>query len=241
MAHESCMAFVRASLTASDVADRSLIEVGSADVNGSARDYLESLQPAQYVGVDIALGPGVDVICDARKLVDRFGPESFDIVVSTEMLEHVRDWRSTVANMKSILRPGGIVILTTRSFGFPWHGYPFDFWRFEVTDMEQIFADFESVELRSDPDPESPGVFVKAVKPMHTHTDPVDLSQLRLYNINLHRRTKTITRMQFAVLQLGWTTWRRSRGLLPMSLRMRVSRFARRGPPPTGKAQSGLR
>ena len=225
MAHQSCLDFVRRSLGVQDVVDRSLIEVGSADVNGSARDYLESLRPAQYVGVDIQPGRGVDVICDARKLVDHFGPETFDIVVSTEMLEHVMDWRSTVENLKTILRPGGVAVLTTRSIGFHMHGYPFDFWRYEPADMEQIFSDFVSVEVSSDPDAEMPGVFVKAIKPTHIHTYAVDLSKIRLYNVIWRRRTKNVSAIEFRIVQLTWWVWRHTKDLLPVSLKVRIVRL----------------
>ena len=120
--------FVRERLGRTDIEGRSVLEVGSLDVNGSVRPDIESLKPASYLGVDIARGPRVDEICDVRHLVDRFGNESFDVVVSTELLEHVRDWKGAITNMKRVLRPGGILIVTTRSLGFPLHGYPWDYW-----------------------------------------------------------------------------------------------------------------
>lgn len=229
MAHQSCMDYVRSALGVQDVAGLSLIEVGSANINGSARDYLESLRPAQYIGVDIEPGPGVDVICDARRLVERFGPETFDIVVSTEMLEHVMDWRSTVENLKAVLRPGGVAVLTTRSIGFPLHGYPFDFWRYELADMEQIFGDFESVEVSSDPDPERPGVFVRAIKPTHMGAHAVDLSKIRLYNIIWRRRTERASAA--GLIQFAWYVWRHTKAFLPGSLRSRMVRLASGIPP----------
>ena len=226
VAHQSCIEFVRNSLGAQDVSGRSLIEVGAANINGSARDYLESLRPAQYVGVDIETGPGVDVICDAQKLVSRFGPETFDIVVSTEMLEHVMDWRSAINNLKSILRPGGVAVLTTRSIGFPLHAHPFDFWRFEQADMEDIFRDFEEIEVKKDPDPERPGVFVKVIKPLNKYRDPVDLSTIRLYSIIWHRKVGKISPFGFRSVQFAWSAWRKANFLLPVSVRRRIARSA---------------
>ena len=99
-----------------------VIEVGSKYVNGSVRLLIEKfLKPKEYIGVDLEKGKFVDVVLDAEKLVDHFGKESFDIVVSTELLEHVTDWRSVINNMKEILKKDGYIYITTRSKGFPYH------------------------------------------------------------------------------------------------------------------------
>jgi len=39
-------------------------------------------------GIDFIEGPGVDLVLDAHQLTSAFERNSFDIVVSTEMLEH---------------------------------------------------------------------------------------------------------------------------------------------------------
>jgi hypothetical protein len=41
--------------------------------------------------------------------------------------------------MKQVLKPGGIILITTRSQGFPFHEYPVDAWRFSVEDMHKSF------------------------------------------------------------------------------------------------------
>jgi len=118
--------------------EKRVIEVGSKYVNGSVRPMIEKfLNPKEYVGVDIEKGKFVDVILDAEKLVDYFGKESFDVVISTELLEHVTNWRSIINNMKEILKRTDIYI-TTCSKGFPYHAYPYDFWRYEVEDMKKF-------------------------------------------------------------------------------------------------------
>ena len=135
--------------------------------------------PARYVGVDIFPGEGVDEICNAERLTERFGQESFDVVIATEMLEHVRNWREVIDNFKSVLRPDGILLITTRSRGFPFHEAPHDFWRYEVSDMEAIFSDFSIEVLETDP--QEPGVFLKARKPAGCSAK--DLSEYVLYSM----------------------------------------------------------
>jgi SAM-dependent methyltransferase len=113
------IAFGEAVLTKAMIAGRDVLEVGATDVNGSLRPFVESLGPGRYVGVDIAPGPRVDEVVDASKLVERFGADAFDVVLTTEMVEHVRDWRTVVRNLKRVVRPGGLLLVTTRSLGFP--------------------------------------------------------------------------------------------------------------------------
>jgi SAM-dependent methyltransferase len=156
-------AFVRSSLPADRVAGRDVLETGSMDVNGSVRPILMAHGPRSYVGTDLLAGRGVDVVCPVGELVARFGCGSFDVVVSTEMLEHVEDWRAAVRNMKRVLRTGGFLALTTRSPGFKYHPYPKDCWRFTQADLRRIFSDMTIEAVQEDP--LAPGVFMLARMP----------------------------------------------------------------------------
>ena len=97
--------------------------------------------PSEYLGVDAEAGIGVDEICWAEDIVGRFGEQSFDVVIATELLEHVADWRPVVENLKQVLHDGGVLVVTTRSEGFPYHAWPHDHWRYSIDDFRQIFAD----------------------------------------------------------------------------------------------------
>jgi len=197
MCNASCIIFGATNLTIDQVKGKRVLEVGSYDLNGSLRPIIESWKPAEYVGIDIKEGPGVDLVCDVDDIVDRFGKESFDIVISTELLEHVRDWKKVISNIKKVCRQNGIILLTTRSFGFPYHAYPDDFWRFELADLADIFSDCTIEKLEKDRI--GPGVFIKARKP----NDFVEknFSDYELYSIIVDKRVKEIDQASFTRFQ----------------------------------------
>ncbi|HYJ43570.1 MAG: methyltransferase domain-containing protein [Xanthobacteraceae bacterium] len=94
----------------------SVLEIGSADINGSVRSYFQS---ADYVGVDLIPGPGVDVVGQGEDV--RLNRE-FDVAVSTECLEHNPKYFETFENMVRHVRPGGLVLFTCATTGRPEHG-----------------------------------------------------------------------------------------------------------------------
>ena len=175
-----------------------MIEVGALDVNGSARSLVKALSPASYLGVDMQHGPGVDEVCPAEKLIGHFGENRFDVVLSTEMMEHVFDWRVVLHNLKGILKPGGLLLITTRSLGFGYHAFPYDFWRYQTDDMRVLFSDLQILDLMDDP--LSPGVFVKARKPIEFKE--CDVSQVALHSMITNRRCLSVSEKEIARFHL---------------------------------------
>lgn len=198
MCNKACLDFGANYFTEQDIKGKKIIEVGARDVNGSLRTIVEHYEPEEYVGVDIEAGPGVDEICNVENLVEHFGTESFDVLVSTEMLEHVRDWRKAFSQIKRILKTGGVLVITTRSKGFPYHDYPIDFWRFELSDMQEIFSDMKIEALESDPI--APGVFVKARRPENFTEN--DLGDYALYSMVKAAKSKEIEFNSLDMLRL---------------------------------------
>ena len=94
-----------------------LLEIGSLDVNGSVRPFFPHASP--YVGIDLAPGPGVDVVATGHD----FGrDEGFATIVTTECLEHDPGRRTTLANILRVLQPGGALVLTCATTGRHEHG-----------------------------------------------------------------------------------------------------------------------
>lgn len=209
---------VKNALGVSDVRGKRVLEVGSLDVNGSVRGDVMALGPAEYVGVDLQPGPGVDVICDAGDLVARFGDNAFDVVISTEMLEHARDWRRIVSNIKRVTRPDGVMIVSTRSYGVDFHRRPFDYWRYEKADFEAIFADVLVEDLQLDPT--DPGLLIKARKPVRFVER--ELADMALYSILRRRRQRDHNGFDFAVFKVRYRLVRLLKDLAPKRYRARI-------------------
>jgi SAM-dependent methyltransferase len=96
-------------------ADVTVLEVGSLDINGTVRDFFAS---RKYVGVDVAPGKGVDVVCKGEYL--SYPDNSFDVTVSVECFEHNPEWVATFQNMWRMSKD--FVIITCASTGRPEHG-----------------------------------------------------------------------------------------------------------------------
>jgi SAM-dependent methyltransferase len=207
--------FGRTHLSQSEILNKKVIEIGARDVNGSLRDDIVKLNPTSYLGVDMVEGKGVDELCDVTDLIGKYGSNSFDVVISTELMEHVKDWRAAISNMKSILKPNGILLFTTRSIGFGYHGFPFDFWRYEVEDIKQLFSDFQIVALEKDTD--SPGVFLKAIKPADFLEN--NLSKYRLFSIVKNKRSKGVNGFDIMLFKTNWNLILILKKILPVKLK----------------------
>lgn len=92
-----------------------VLEIGSLNINGTVRDFYEG---GQHVGVDLAEGPGVDLVARGEEL--NFPDGTFDVCVSAECFEHNPDWEATFVNMVHMARQ--FVIFTCATIGRPEHG-----------------------------------------------------------------------------------------------------------------------
>ena len=208
MCNDACIAFVRRVIGPDDVRGKRVLEVGSFDTTGSVRPHIEGLRPAEYLGVDIVPGPSVDELCDVLELESRYGPARFDVVITTEMLEHVRDWRRAWQNLKAVLAPDGLLVATTRSRGFRYHFGPDDWWRYELDDLRRIVSDMELIAIERDP--LAPGAFVAARKTMRPKAD---LNRIDLYSMIVGGRVHDVRDRDVRLFEwTSWPRWRRRLG-----------------------------
>ncbi|MGZ4766823.1 MAG: methyltransferase domain-containing protein [Ilumatobacteraceae bacterium] len=112
--------------------DVAVLELGSLNINGSCRELFA--QPRIYWGVDLQAGAGVDEIADATTWQHTTMCGQFDIAISSEVFEHLRDWRLIVNNAYAHLNDTGIFVCTAASDGRPAHsakggGAPIAVWQ----------------------------------------------------------------------------------------------------------------
>ena len=87
------------------------------------------------VGVDMAAGPGVDVVADLE--LEPVG--MFDHIECMSVMEHCRRPWLIAQNLEFMLRSSGTLFITVP---FIWrvHGYPDDYWRFTSSGVRSLFS-----------------------------------------------------------------------------------------------------
>lgn len=82
----------------------------------------------RYVRADLAGTPEIDHAFRSDSRLPEIASTSFDLILSTQVLEHVADPAAYLAEALRLLRPGGKLLLSTHGT-FPDHGCPHDYWR----------------------------------------------------------------------------------------------------------------
>lgn len=103
-----------------------ILEIGS-QIGGF---NIRSLAPnnSQYIGVDLEMAPGVDIVLqDEYKFP--FEDSSFDFIISSSCFEHIKFFWLSFIEIMRVLKPDGLFYLNAPSNG-DYHSYPIDCWRF---------------------------------------------------------------------------------------------------------------
>ncbi|MEE9615159.1 MAG: methyltransferase domain-containing protein [Thermodesulfobacteriota bacterium] len=118
-----------------------IYEFGSLQVAG--QEEFADLRPyfpgKTYVGCDMREGTGVDLVMDVHSLDTESG--SVGTVISIDTLEHVERFWTAVEEFHRVLRPDGLLVLTSvMKFGI--HDHPHDFWRFTPDGFRSLTRNF---------------------------------------------------------------------------------------------------
>ena len=97
----------------------------------------------EYIALDIFPGKNIDVVHDI--LNTPFEDNSFDTIICTQVLEHIKEPWLVVEEIRRLLKPNGICILTA-PFLQPYHQDPEDFFRYTKQGLASLFEKFEIIE-----------------------------------------------------------------------------------------------
>ena len=106
----------------------------AVDVGCGRQPFRARLQAAGYTYTGLDTQPNPDGTTDLICAIDRpLPPEAraagpFDLILCTEVLEHVADWATAFDNLRTLLAPGGHVLITCPHV-YILHEEPYDFWR----------------------------------------------------------------------------------------------------------------
>lgn len=124
------------------------------DIGCGGRPYADWYEPLVSDAVGIDAAPNAD--CHVRSLGAQlpFADDEFDVVLATEVLEHVEHPLATCREMFRVLRPGGVALVTV-PFVYPLHEAPYDYQRFTHLGLAQALRGVgfmvESVHARGGP------------------------------------------------------------------------------------------
>ena len=93
-------------------------------------------------------GVKVDIVGDVHSL-PMIADNSFPVILCTEVLEHLHTPAQAISELKRVLTPGGLLLLTTR-FIYPLHDVPGDYYRYTKYGLRHLLRDFEIIELQEE-------------------------------------------------------------------------------------------
>jgi hypothetical protein len=108
--------------------EKDVLEVGSLDINWSVRKYFDN---CTYTWIDLWEGKWVDLV---RDIIDYNPIHQFDVVISTEMLEHCINYQDAIFKMVDLLKSWWLLIVTAWGSGRTPH------WTFESDPMSAPFT-----------------------------------------------------------------------------------------------------
>ena len=90
----------------------------------------------QYLGIDLEWNPYADIIVGNDSKIQTES-NSIDVIISTQVLEHVEDPDGYLSEAFRFLRPGGRILLTTHGY-WMYHPDPTDYWRWTSAGLKKI-------------------------------------------------------------------------------------------------------
>lgn len=140
---DNVTAFIKAQAGALDGTDVVFLDI-APQVHQGAKEFFTK---SRIYTADIDINSGADYIVDICKDNKDIIPDGmFDVVLCTEVLEHTLNPFSAIQEIRRILKPAGILLMST-PFDFRIHGPLPDCWRFTEHGIRALLSEFQTVDI----------------------------------------------------------------------------------------------
>ena len=116
------------------------------DVGAKQAPYRHYFQRARFETADIRAEVHPDFVVDVQELTKLVPRDAYDLVICTEVLEHVENPRLAVEEIRRILKPNGTMLATT-PYIVPYHPDPTDYWRLTFEAWRSVLRDWSRADI----------------------------------------------------------------------------------------------
>jgi len=115
------------------------------DVGGRYQPYRPLLDRriSRYIALDLIKTEFVDVVANGEALP--FAPESFDLIIATQVFEYFQDPQAAAKGICAVLRPGGILLASFAACAPRFVSE--ERWRFTPAGLQTVLAPFATLEI----------------------------------------------------------------------------------------------
>ena len=127
-----------------DYENLDILEIGSGDIsiNQSAEHIFKNAK--LFIQTDVNKSYGHEYLDITNEIQIE---EKFDLIICTNVLEHIFDIKSAIKNLNYLLKENGQLLVSV-PFIYPLHDEPEDFWRFTEHALKKIFSDFKILTIK---------------------------------------------------------------------------------------------
>lgn len=111
---------------------------------GNQGKTIPELHDFNCLTLDITESSNPDFVADITRFNHQIKDEYFDVIMCTEVLEHVVDPFAAIRELRRLVKTGGYILFTT-PLNARIHGPVPDCWRFTEFGLKILFRDFEIV------------------------------------------------------------------------------------------------
>lgn len=121
-----------------------ILDIGSLYVNDC---YRPLFSPGwEYYGADIKEGKNVDIVLKDGYMWN-IENESFDVVISGQVIEHVEDLKRWIVEFSRVVKKNGLICIIGPC-SWPYHKAPVDCWRILPDGIRWLLEDIAKLKIK---------------------------------------------------------------------------------------------